>query len=156
MLLLRISLDLQGDNFSPKGLLSQLKEPFIIFSSNEPSDYKDSNNKDQYEFGSISILHPKKIGIEFELEDYQEWYVNLIEKNYEKFKTLGVKDISLFVDVFYNDQCNFEIFNKNLLKRISDYSISIPISVYNLNKDQLIDLLKDAGYSEKTINTLFG
>ena len=45
------------------------------------------------------------------------------------------KEIDLFVNVYYKGQCNFEIFDKNSLKILSRWDVSLPISVYHEDKD---------------------
>ena len=39
------------------------------------------------------------------------------------------------MDIYYQDQCNFEIFNKHRLNRLSRFNVSLPISVYAVDDE---------------------
>jgi hypothetical protein len=100
----------------------------------------------------LSILAPTKIGIPGELTDYENWYINFIEVHKELIDRNCVTEINLFIDVFHSGgQCNWEIFSREGLKKIGRYGIAIPISFYSLTDHQIIDLLRDANYSEDKI-----
>lgn len=154
MLIIRISLDLYGEAFSPKKLSSEIKEPFRVSNSNEVTDINERSNK-KYGMGFMSIQHPYKIGIEYQLIEYQKWYVDFILKNHSAFVRNSVESICLFFDVFYSNQCNFEILDNELLKEISPFNISLPISVYNQTQHELVTLLESEGYSSKDIDEIF-
>src|SRR5688572_4443688 len=111
MLIERISLDLYGDNFTPKELLKEVNFPYIVFNSNEVEDLKFTNKVETYDFGSLSLLAPTHYGLQGELDDYENWYVNVIENNNRIFEKYGITEINLFIDVFFTKQCNFEIFS---------------------------------------------
>jgi hypothetical protein len=148
---IRISLDLSGDSFSPKIFLGQLTDSLIVFNSNEATDLK-TNKTGEYGFGSLSILAPTKIGIPGQLTTYENWYIDFIERHKALMDKNGVTEINLFIDVFHSGgQCNWEIFSREGLKKIGQYGIAIPISFYSLKDDQLVDLLRDANYSEDKI-----
>jgi hypothetical protein len=148
---LRICLDLYGDNFSPKTFLGQLPNSFIVFSSNEATDLK-TNKTGTYDFGSLSILAPAKIGIPGQLTDYENWYIDFIELHKDLMDRSGVTEINLFIDVFHSGgQCNWEIFSRDGLKKIGRHGIAIPISFCSLIDSQIIDMLRDANYSEDKI-----
>ena len=156
MLLIRISLDILGDNFSPNMLLTKLNinTSFITFTSNEPTDFLTKDKNDQYGFGSISILHPNKVGVEDNLSEYEEWYVEFLETNYKFFIDSGANEVNLLYETFYNKQCNFEIFNKELLKKITVYNVSIPICVYMLTNSQIREILCDANYNKDYVKQI--
>lgn len=148
---IRISLDLYGDSFSPKTFLGQLPNSFIVFNSKEATDLT-SNKTGTYDFGSLSILAPKKIGLPGELDDYENWYIDFIERHKGLMDRNGVTEINLFVEVFYSEgQCNWEMFSREGLKKIGRYGIAIPISFYSLTGNQIIDMLRDANYPEDRI-----
>lgn len=86
---------------------------------------------------------------------YEKWYVNFIRNNYTTFKRYGVKEMNIFINVFYSGQCNFEIFDKKLLALLSQYKISLPISIYALSNKELEEILKEKGYSDKRISAIF-
>lgn len=107
------------------------------------------------EFHYISIEHPKDIGVEYELESYNHWYVDFITRNYDSLTKIGLGRVNLFLNVFFSGQCNFELFDKESLSELSKYGISLPISVFNLPTEELKDILKENGYSEERITQIF-
>jgi hypothetical protein len=61
-----------------------------------------------------------------------------------KFVGCGATDFDFFIEVYYSgNQCNFEIFNSELLGRLSKIlpNVSVPVSVYQIKKKQIKDLL---------------
>ena len=77
--------------------------------------------------------------------DYEEWFIDFSERNYSVFMKYGIDDIQIMIDVFFDKEignCNFEIFSKENLKRISDMKIALPISIYSFESKQMLDLLK--------------
>ena len=155
MKIIRISLDIYGKNFSPKKLLSNIKDSCIVITSNEPNEYKWKDKDELYEFGFLSIMHPMKVGIDdICFSEYENWYIEFLECNFDSIKAYGGEELSLLFEVFYNKQCNFEIFNKVLLNTLAKYDVSIPVSVYNISNDRIVDILYDAGYNKETINRI--
>ncbi len=103
----------------------------------------------------ISIEHPKDIGVEYELESYNHWYVDFIKNNYDSLTKIGLEKANIFINVFFSGQCNFEIFDNASLSELARYGLSLPISVFNLANDELIDIMKENGYSEERVLPLF-
>ncbi|AIL75221.1 hypothetical protein IX88_08540 [Acinetobacter baumannii] len=68
---------------------------------------------------------------EYPDNNYEEDFIIFIEENYEKLFQQGIRSFDLFIEVYYVDQCNFEILNSSRLKRLGQFDISIPISVYH-------------------------
>lgn len=131
----KIILILSGKNFFPNSILKQIKGNFIIASKNNPQDKKYKNKEEIYGFGSISFFHPRKFVKESKLLNYEEWFINFLLDNYLLFKDNEVEDYEFFIEVYhYEEQCNFEIFDKNQLKKISHINISFPVSVYSMKK----------------------
>lgn len=106
-----------------------------------------------YDF--ISIEHPTDIGIEYNMEIYNQWYVDFIENNHSTLKHNGLDKINIFINVFYSGQCNFEIFESQSLSILSKYNVSLPISVFHLSNNELKEILNDNGYSLKRICEIF-
>lgn len=106
-----------------------------------------------YDF--ISIEHPTDIGIEYNMEIYNQWYVDFIENNHSALKHNGLDKINIFINVFYSGQCNFEIFESQSLSILSKYNVSLPISVFHLSNNELKEILNDNGYSLKRICEIF-
>ena len=73
----------------------------------------------------ISIEHPIDIGIEYNMEIYNQWYVDFIENNHSTLKHNGLDKINIFINVFYSGQCNFEIFESQSLSILSKYNVSL-------------------------------
>lgn len=149
----RISLDLAGDQFSPSALLRKLLFPHVVFRAHEATDSRHSGKHylpGSYGFGGLSLLAPGKITAK-PVADYEAWYLQIIETNYLLFQEHGVTEINLFMEVFYTKQCNFEFFTREALAKLGRYRVAVPISVYHLNDEQLIDLLQDAGWSTQQI-----
>ena len=103
----------------------------------------------------ISIEHPTDIGIEYNMEIYNQWYVDFIENNHSTLKHNGLDKINIFINVFYSGQCNFEIFESQSLSILSKYNESLPISVFHLSNNELKEILNDNGYSLKRICEIF-
>ena len=144
MWIIRISLDLYGDNFSPTKALTEITDNIHIFSSNEPNDLNDKDPKGIYGFGSLSILSPQIYGLQYEVAEYEEWYLSFIDKYKPTLDKHGVTEINLFFDVFDNgSQLNFEILSRDLLKKVGQHSIAIPISVNRLTTEAIIDMLSE-------------
>lgn len=142
MLIFKITLNASGQKLKPKNLVEAIDNKFIVAELNNPGDKFRINSDKIYDFGSISIWNPKKFGFQGEGVGYEEWFVNFIEKNYSKFITFGVEDITLFIEVYYSGgQCNFEIFTKDLLKRLMIFDVSLPISIYLLTEAEIQELL---------------
>lgn len=150
----RISLILIGDNFSPKALLEQVQSTGIISLSHEPSDKHDIDDPEPFGYGFLSIENPMRVGIEDEAEQYESWFVEFLEKNYDFIKSSGADTIRLFIEMFYSKQCNFEIFNRESLKRLAKFNVEIPVSVYEQSDQSLKELLADNGFSEERIEAL--
>jgi hypothetical protein len=148
----RISIDIYGDNFSPKQLLSQIKGSYLVITSNEPDDCKWEDKDELYEFGFLSLMHPMKVGIDDVCySEYENWYIEFLECNFNSIKACGGEDLSIGFEIFYNKQCNFEIFNKEILKRLAIFNVSIPVSVYNISSEHILDIIYDSGYDKETI-----
>ena len=88
----------------------------------------------------MSFWHPKKFVTEDNIIEYEAAFVDFIDKNYNLFIEAGADDFDIFIEIYYDgEQCNFEIFDKLTLKKLSKYSISIPVSVYCLPEQEIIE-----------------
>lgn len=152
MWIIRMSLDLYGDKFSPNEFLKELTKEIFIFTSNEAGDFKFSNKKSTYEFGSISILCPPKYGLNDELQEYVNWYFDFLSKNTTLLNKYGVTEINMFTDVFHvGGQLNLEIFSRDQLKIVGQYGIALPLSYYKLAKNEILELLHETNLSKDKI-----
>jgi hypothetical protein len=137
----KYTLILSGRNFDPDLLLTHITESFLIASLFHQGDLM-RNGVRRYDSGILSIWAPNKFSMEETLDKYENWYVDFIERNFSFFNDANVEDISLFIEVYRikDEQCNFEIFSKTKLMRLSQYSISIPVSIYDLSEDKMNQL----------------
>lgn len=143
MLLIKLTIDLYFNHSVTSNILSGI--------INMPFRVVDVNTKEHY----ISIEHPTDIGIEYEMENYNQWYVKFVEDNYNILRNNGLEYANIFINVFYKGQCNFEIFDKESLATLSKYDISYPISVFALSDKELLDILNDYSVSSEKICKLF-
>lgn len=154
MVLMRMIAEISGERFSPSSFCKKITIPFDVFLSHEPDEI-DEESGENFGFGCISILNPIRIGVEYELIEYQEWYVDFIEMMDAVFKGCGGGEINLFIDIFYSGQCNLEILDRNFLGRVAKYNVALPISVYSLKNDELKELLRSEGYAQARIEEIF-
>ena len=132
-----------GDNFYPEKMFPFEADNFKCFSYFGPTDISEYNNEEFY-YGTMSFMHNNIFTLHENSLSYDEEFVSFLEKNKVLFKKYYVEDCIIFTEVYYNsDQCNFELFNSDMLKRINDlkFTISYPISIYHMRKEELIDLL---------------
>ena len=149
MWIIRISLDLNGDKFSPKEFLKELTDDIHLFSSNEPDDINDRDPDGIFGFASLTVICPKIYGLQYEMTDYENWYLDFIDNNKNLLEKNGVTEMSLYIEVFDNGgQLNFEIFSRELLKKVGKYEIGIPISYYRLTTEQIIEMLGEMEISK--------
>lgn len=131
-------LSVSGDSFYPERTLGDIYGDFIIDSYFKPTDKKTVNNSEEYAYGSISFLHSKKFSTEYEILNYENDFIEFLKKNYSCFVKNGVTEFEIFMEVYFDGgQCNFEVFNKELLKSIGGFNVSLPISIYVLKKEEV-------------------
>lgn len=134
MLIFKITLTISGDKFFPSKLIPFISNRYV------PESFHDADG--DFTHGVIYYMHPQLFGIQGEGVNYEEWFVELLEENFEVFHKYGAEDIDLFIEVYYSDdQCNFEIFNKAMLKRMGNFNVAIPVSVYHISEKEILNLL---------------
>ena len=120
----RLSLDIYGDEFDPLTVVRSKDVPFKIVDSSLDGDF---------DFGSLSIRHPElDVVLDDGTTEYQMWYVNMIEWLSTR-SVEGMDRISLLVEIFCADQCNFEIFPPDMLGFFGDNGVVLTYSVYRDN-----------------------
>lgn len=133
MLIFKLTLTISGDKFFPSKVIHFVNKKYVHESCR---DAEDSNH------GVIYFMHPQLFGRQGEGISYEEWFVKLLEENFEVFRKYGAEDIDLFMEIYYSgDQCNFEVFDRKMLKRISNFNVAIPISIYHLSDNEIFQLL---------------
>lgn len=120
-----------GDNFNPDDVINKLDTELVIDKIHEPNK---SVKKDEfYGRGSLILTHKNKFSTEYPDEAYEKVFIDFYEKNHSLLKQAGANDFNIILDVYYSDQCNFEIFNKHQLRKLGQYEVSLPISIYYLD-----------------------
>jgi hypothetical protein len=137
------SLSVSGDNFYPENILEQFVQGNLIVDSFlSPADKKRLWNgtllSENYGFGSLSFRHFNKWTNDEFISKYEFDFVEFLDKYYQLFIENGAGDIRILMEIFYDGgQCNFEIFDKTLLTRLTKYNVSLPISISTLSKKEL-------------------
>ena len=152
MWIYRITLELQGDDFSPRKFLENITDSLVIFNKIEPEDFIETNPAIKNGFGFLSVISPQKYGLQYETDEYEKWYLDFLEKNAALIRAHGIKEINLFVDFYHTQgQLNAEIFSRETLKKLVEFNIAIPFSYYNLTRDQISKMLEDTEYNKDKI-----
>lgn len=129
---------ISGDNFYPDRIIDNIEGSFLVASYFKPSDKKFADKSDEYDYGGMSFWHPKKFSTRDSIIEYDESFIEFIEKNYSLFIANDVTDLQIFIEIYFDGgQCNFEIFDKVLLKKLANFDVSLPISVYVLKEEEL-------------------
>lgn len=129
---------ISGGTFYPEKIISKIKGNFIVESCFSPIDKKSHNKEEEYGYGGISFWHPQKFSTEDSVIEYEKAFIEFIEKNYNTFIESGVDDLQIFIEIYFDGgQCNFEIFNRGLLKKLTNFGVSLPISVYVLKEEDI-------------------
>lgn len=142
MLLYKFSLEIYGEQLIVNDLIPKIQGKHLITDANHPNDLKWETKKEVYGFGSLTITHPQKIAQEYEIIPYEEWYIQFLAQNYPLFKQFGVADITLRLEIFYTEQCNFE-FKPTFLGKIAAYNINLPISVYKVTETVIQNMINE-------------
>ena len=107
---------------------------FLAVDFFSPNDKKFETTSEQYGYGGMSIWHPKKFALRENIIVFENYFVEFLEKNYQLLLVNGVKDFDLFSEIYYDGgQCNFE-FSKSWIKKLAEFEISLPVSVYALDE----------------------
>lgn len=105
---IRLSLRLGGDNLNHQKIIDSINTDFV----------HEFYNCEDYSY--FTFFHPKEISSEYPDNNYEEDFIVFIEKKkYEKLFHEGIRSFDLFIEVYYIDQCNFEILNSNRLRRLN-------------------------------------
>lgn len=135
-----------GDYLRPESFIKSVEAGFIIDSYFKRDDKK--RNGEEYGYGSISFWHPQKFATVTRIKEYENSFVHFVERNYSLFTKHGGNDFQFLVEIYYDGgQCNFEIFNKDLLQRLGSMGISIPVSVYSLQEEEILKWETEINFS---------
>ncbi|MDD3962572.1 MAG: hypothetical protein PHT77_12015 [Bacteroidales bacterium] len=140
----KLTLTLSGKRFTPDRILSSIIGNYLITDKHNPTDKIFPDEEDIYDEGSISFFNPVKFSLDDHLMKYEKWFVDFLLINYELFVRHGVEEIVLFTEIYHADeQCNFEILDKGLLRKVSHIDISFPVSTYLLRDVEFNNWVKE-------------
>ena len=110
----------------------------------------DKNKKgEKYDFGCISLSHPKVYIADDELVDYLSWLSDFIKEYFDIFYTLGMEKACFVTNIYYtNSFLSLELFDSDFFKQIASYkiSISIPMNIYKETEQEIIEMLRERPY----------
>ena len=146
----KFSLTIYGVNFTPDKIVNNLNTTLIVDEMVVDHMYM---GKD-IETNLLSFEHKNKFSKEYYDGEYEQEFVDFFRNNYALLKKYGAEEFVLMMDIFYCDQCNFEIFDKDKLPELAKGDVSLPISVYYLEPDNYYDdlyykLNPDLEYGER-------
>jgi hypothetical protein len=134
----KYNFSISGDCFDPEKVIERIQGDFIIVSSFRPTDKKFLNSFEEYGYGNLSFWHKRKFSTDDFLIKYENDFVEFIVKNHSLFVENGANEFEIFLEIYSDGgQCNFEIFNKELLGKLSNIGVSLPISVYVLKRREI-------------------
>lgn len=134
----KYSISISGDKFDPDNIKESFKGNLNVSSFFKSTDRKPLNALEQYGYGNISFWHTKRFATDEFIIEYETDFVEFIEDNYSLFIENGAEDFEIYLELYFDgEQCNFEVFNKFLMKRVCDYEVSLSISVYVLGFEQI-------------------
>jgi len=129
-------LSISGDKFDLNAIFNIIEGNFIVESYFFASDKKFENRIDEYGYSSISFFHPLKYCIDDNIDKYEHSFIEFINQNISSFLMCGATDFDIYMEIYFDgQQCNFEIFNKEQLKKLAEYGFSLPISIYMLEDE---------------------
>ena len=104
----------------------------------------DKNKKgEKYDFGCISLSHPKVYIADDELVDYLSWLSDFIKEYFDIFYTLGMEEVWFDTNIYYTDSyLSLELFDSDFFKQTASYKISIPMNIYKETEQEIIEMLR--------------
>ena len=130
---LRFTIMIFGDNFKPSKMINKLETSLEVtsyFDAGEEDDIGEIND-----YGCLELNHKNEFSKEYWDSEYEQEFVDFFSKNYQLLRLNNADDFRIFIEAFYSDQYNFEIFNSELLAELAKYKVSLPISVYDCDND---------------------
>ena len=115
-----------------------------------PND-KNPKRDEKYGFGCISLSHPKVYIADDELVDYLSWLSDFIKEYFDIFYTLGMEEVWFYTNIHYtNSFLSLDLFDSDFFKQIASYknkiSISIPMDIYKVTEQKMIEMLRNRPY----------
>ena len=139
-----ITIEILGTELLIDEILKILGNKIKIDSIIHPNDMNKKGEK--YDFGCISLSHPKVYIADDELVDYLSWLSDFIKEYFDIFYTLGMEEVWFYTNIYYTDSfLSLELFDSDFLKQIASYkiSISIPMNIYEVTEQEIIEMLRN-------------
>ena len=143
-----INIEILGTELLIDEILKILGNKIKIGKIIHPND-KNPKTGEKYDFGRISLSHPKVYIADDELVDYLSWLSDFIKEYFDIFYTLGMEKACFFTNIYYTDSfLSLDLFNSDFLKQIASYkiSISIPMNIYEVTEQEIIEMLRERPY----------
>ena len=131
---IKFEISISGEDFDPAKFMEEYTGALTLVDCVKKSD-TNPHTKDCYDYGSVTVGYKDNYLAQYYDEVYEKVFINFFIDNEQLLLKFDYEEIDLFVNVYYKDQCNFEIFDKNSLKILSRWDVSLPISVYHEDKD---------------------
>ena len=126
-------------------ILKKLGNKIKIGNIIHPND-KNPKKGEKYNFGCISLSHPKVYIADDELVDYLSWLSDFIKEYFDIFYTLGMEKVWFYTNIYYTDSfLSLDLFNSDFFKQIASYkiSISIPMDIFKETEQEIIEMLRN-------------
>ena len=144
-----ITIEILGTELLIDEILKILGNKIKIDSIIHPNDMNKKGEK--YDFGCISLSHPKVYIADDELVDYLSWLSDVIKEYFDIFYTLGMEKVWFYTNIYYTDSfLSLDLFDSDFFKQIASYknkiSISIPMNIYKETEQKIIEMLCNRPY----------
>ena len=144
-----ITIEIFGTELLIDEILKILGNKIKIDSIIHPNDMNKKGEK--YDFGCISLSHPKVYIADDELVYYLSWLSDVIKEYFDIFYTLGMEKVWFYTNIYYTDSfLSLDLFNSDFFKQIASYknkiSISIPMNIYKETEQKIIKKLRNRPY----------
>ena len=140
-----INIEILGTELLIDEILKILGNKIKIGKIIHPND-KNPKTGEKYDFGRISLSHPKVYIADDELVDYLSWLSDFIKEYFDIFYTLGMEKACFFTNIYYTDSfLSLDLFDSDFLKQIASYkiSISIPMDIFKETEQEIIEMLRN-------------
>jgi len=144
----KIEILFTGGRCAPEEILSGINSEYKIEFTIDPNEDKN------YDETTICFLNPRIFGFTGNLEGYNKWVVDFLLSEYSYLTKYGLTDLELVFNVYYTDQCSFEVLDSTSLRKLSKYDISIPVNVFQVSQEEITSMLKGT-FDEETYIDLF-
>ena len=138
-----ITIEIFGTELLIDEILKILDNKIKIDSIIHPNDKNKKGEK--YDFGCISLSHPKVYIAHDELVDYLSWLSDFIKEYFDIFYTLGMEKVWVYTNIYYTDSfLSLDLFDSDFFKQIASYkiSISIPMNIYKETEQEIIEMFR--------------